>query len=133
MVPEGWRQQPTDKNTLRGQVLLGLNYIPLYDVYVDAETFAEGRHQLSPLVSVGGMWGEHVFAIANFHFYPLEGQQQPWDPDVTYQLGWMEWRPWRLSIHWANYSGTHWWFNPIPGSGGLLKGALTVAFTMGFE
>lgn len=128
LTPSTWRIHP-----LRAQAVLGVQYVPLYDVYVDEERLGEGWHQVVPMLSVGGVWGEHLFAMANFHFYPLEGQQQPWDPDITYQFGWMEWQPWRLSVLWANYSGTHWWYNPVPGSGGLLKGALTVALTMGFQ
>lgn len=38
-------------------------------------------------------------------YYPVEGQQQPWDPDYTYGFGYSDWHPGKVSVQYSNYAG----------------------------
>ncbi len=77
-------------------------------------------------------WREHLFGEVRVFLYPIPNQQQTWDPDFTWSLGWMDWRPWRLSARWANYAGNRWPGRELEGNGGLGRGALFVDFELGW-
>lgn len=78
-------------------------------------------------------FNEHWFAEFSAHFYPIPGQQMPWDPDFTYAFGYMDWRPWSLTVRWNNYAGNRWPGRDLEGNGGFLHGALVVDFRYGFS
>jgi len=47
---------------------------------------------------------ERWYAGGRATFYPIQGQQQPWDPDFTYSMGYSDWRPGTFSVEYSNYA-----------------------------
>ncbi|MGF1685444.1 hypothetical protein L4C36_01950 [Photobacterium japonica] len=45
------------------------------------------------------------FISGTFYYYFDGDQQQPWNPDFTYVFGYSDWRPYTLSLVYANYGG----------------------------
>jgi hypothetical protein len=77
-----------------------------------------------------GGWFAQFTALA----WPVSGQQQPWDPDYTYGVGWIQPQapdaPGSWSVQYANYSGNRWPGRPrAPGEGSLRSGSLSVGWS----
>ncbi|MGF1730032.1 hypothetical protein [Photobacterium kasasachensis] len=56
---------------------------------------------LSLKYTVLGNW----FISGTLYHYLDKDQQQPWNPDFTYVFGYSDWRPYTLSLIYANYGG----------------------------
>jgi hypothetical protein len=93
----------------------------------------EGQHLLAFSNNLALSWREHVFAEFRGYWYPIAEQQQVWDPDYTWSVGWMDWRPWSLSVRWSNYAGNRWAGHGLEGNGGLGTGALFIDFKAGLQ
>ncbi|RJX71508.1 hypothetical protein DZ860_10695 [Vibrio sinensis] len=61
---------------------------------------------LSLKYTVAGNW----FVSGTVYYYWDKEQQQDWNPDFTYVFGYSDWRPYTLSLVYANYGGNR--FNP---------------------
>ena len=61
---------------------------------------------LSMKYSIAGSW----FVSGTVYYYMDKDQQQAWNPDFTYVFGYSDWRPYTLSLVYANYGGNR--FNP---------------------
>ncbi|WP_063653782.1 hypothetical protein [Aliivibrio fischeri] len=64
---------------------------------------------LSLKYSILGSW----FISGTAYYYIDQEQQQVWNPDFTYVFGYSDWRPYTLSLVYANYGGNR--FNPKDG------------------
>jgi len=80
-------------------------------------------------VGVRSRFYRRLYVEGRAFLYPTGDQQQPWDPDFTYGLGWFDWRPGTLSIQYGNYSGNRWFSRSRPGTGAVRNGSLTMFFT----
>lgn len=81
--------------------------------------------------------GYRLFQIVDFWVTPhhyFGGVQQPWDPDYTYGLGVADWKPWTLSVTYANYAGNRfpWRTAPTTTPSGFLDGSLAVSGSWSF-
>jgi hypothetical protein len=56
---------------------------------------------LSLKYSILGNW----FVSGTVYYYLDQDQQQPWNPDFTYVFGYSDWRPYTVSLMYANYGG----------------------------
>lgn len=93
----------------------------------------EGKHLVALSNNLSLTWREHLFGELRGFWYPIAEQQQVWDPDYTWSVGWMDWRPWSLSVRWSNYAGNRWPGRALEGNGGLGSGALFIDFKAGFQ
>ncbi|HXH39610.1 MAG TPA: hypothetical protein VNN08_13345 [Thermoanaerobaculia bacterium] len=50
--------------------------------------------------TIYGNW----YAGTKFSYYPVHGQQQPWDPDFTYCFGYSDWHPGTWSLEYTNFA-----------------------------
>lgn len=90
-------------------------------------TRGEWKRSLS--VGVRSRFYKRLYVEGRAFVYPTGDQQQPWDPDFTYGLGWFDWRPGTLSIQYGNYSGNRWSGRAKPGTGAIRNGSITAFFT----
>jgi hypothetical protein len=67
-----------------------------------------------------GKWGLNL----KFFYYPATHQQQPWDPDYTYELGYFDWEAGAFSVQYKNTSGNRYPWNDRPGDGAWHKGSV---------
>lgn len=90
----------------RSAALGGRLSYELMPSYYDAASngYRGGKHRLGLAVSYYAFRG--AFVDLTLHAYPARGQQQPWDPDFTYAVGYARGYPTTLTLHYANYSGT---------------------------
>lgn len=125
--PERWREAigAPDSVFAGGSVMLG--YAPRFG-RLDG---TEGRHLTHLSHSTTVTLLDHIFGELRLFWYPVPDQQQVWDPDFTYALGWLDWRDWRASVRWANYSGNRYPGRRLEGNGGVALGALFVDFKIG--
>lgn len=56
---------------------------------------------LSLKYSILGNW----FVSGTLYYYLDQEQQQAWNPDFTYVFGYSDWRPYTVSLMYANYGG----------------------------
>ncbi len=107
---------------------VGYNITPRY-TRVDGSTGSQ-KHS----VSFGcrtPIW-RRLFVDWTLYDY-VRGQQQPWDPDITYSFGWFDWRSHHLSLQYSNYAG-----NRLPGrggppnTGGFKAGVVTLSWAQSF-
>lgn len=111
--------------TLLGQPngLVSLSWTPRF-------TDAGGGYQ-SDKFAAHMRLGYRLFQIVDLWITPnlyFGGKQQPWDPDFTYGFGLADWKPWSLSINYANYAGNRWpWRQGGTATGGLLDGSITMS------
>ena len=71
------------------------------------------------------------FFNVTFHQYVAEDLQAPWDPDFTYQFGFMDWRPGTLSLQYNNFAGNR-LFGGGGGDGGFLDGNISASWSWAF-
>jgi hypothetical protein len=107
-----------------------------YDViptYFDSSTgdFRHGKHRVGvgAYIHAFGGW----FVAASAHVYPDPERQQPWDSDYAYVFGYSRGWPDRVTIQYANYTGTRFpWRTPTPGTGRFGHGTVSVAWARRF-
>lgn len=97
--------------------------------YRQLDREARGSWKQSISIGVRNRFFRRLYVEGRAFVYPDREQQQPWDPDFTYGIGWFDWRPGTLSIQYGNYSGNRWWNRERPGTGAVRNGAITVHFT----
>ncbi|MDG3441464.1 hypothetical protein [Nitrospirillum amazonense] len=62
--------------------------------------------------------------------YPQHRDQQPWDPDFTYAVGWSWGYPGTFSLRYGNYSGNRWPGRDAgPAQGRFVDGAITASWS----
>lgn len=83
---------------------VGYSYVPRY--FSDASSSIE-ENKSSLLGSCGYTLLQHYFLRLSAFYYPDHKQQQPWDYDYTYSIGYTSgYTPGSWSIHYDNYTGT---------------------------
>lgn len=76
---------------------------------------------------------EQIYLNFTVFWYPFKGQQQPWDADFTYGIGFFDWHPYTLSLQYNNYVGGRFPWNPSTvKSRGLLDGTLSLSWSFVF-
>jgi hypothetical protein len=76
---------------------------------------------------------EQIYLNFTVFWYPIPGQQQPWDPDFTYGIGFFDWHPYTLSLQYNNHVGSRFPWNPTPIQlRGLLDGTLSLSWSFVF-
>ena len=88
-----------------------------------------GSFKRSFSVGVRTRFYRRLYVEGRAFVYPTQDQQQPWDPDFTYGIGWFDWRPGTLSVQYGNYSGNRWPGRSRAGTGAFRNGSLTAFFT----
>ncbi|VEA67336.1 Uncharacterised protein [Serratia plymuthica] len=82
----------------------GYSYVPRY-FSTESNSIKENKNIL--LASCGYTLLQHYFLRVSSFYYPDNKQQQPWDYDYTYSLGYVSsYLPGAVSVHYDNYSGT---------------------------
>lgn len=72
---------------------------------------------------------EYFYLLCTLYYYPDSKQQQWWDPDFTYGIGYYDWHSGTISVQYNNYSGNRFpWRTPAAGTGRLLDGILTISW-----
>ncbi|MFQ5628580.1 MAG: hypothetical protein ACE5I1_07455 [bacterium] len=81
---------------------LGLNLTP---EYMDLASLQVKKWKQT--FSLGIKYGIYQWWYWNFtvYYYPHPEQQQPWDPDFTFGVGYFDWHPGAISIQYNNYAG----------------------------
>jgi hypothetical protein len=68
---------------------------------------------------------------ATVRYYPLAGQQQPWDPDFTYGFGYFDYRPGKISVEYNNYAGNRYpWRHQGRSAGGFRSGGISIVWSV---
>ncbi|MFY7998918.1 MAG: hypothetical protein ACOVSW_10015 [Candidatus Kapaibacteriota bacterium] len=76
---------------------------------------------------------ENFYLNFTLHWYPIRGQQQPWDPDFTYGFGYFDWHPYTFSLQYNNFAGGRFPWNPTTmKSRGFLDGTLSLSWSFVF-
>lgn len=84
------------------------------------------------IASVSVQYNVYKFWYWNisFLYYPISGQQQPWDPDFTYGFGYFDYHPGKISVQYNNYSGNRLPWRPTSAASGTFrKGGVSVSYT----
>ncbi|MEM6795505.1 MAG: hypothetical protein AAF725_16120 [Acidobacteriota bacterium] len=70
------------------------------------------------------------FAVLTAIAYEDPAQQQPWDPDFTFVIGYDDWHPGTFSVTYAHYGGNR--FDPGPGESfsRLEEGTLSIGYKL---
>lgn len=110
----------------RWSASVAAHLVPRYPRQNDT-TRGEWKRSLS--FGVRSRFYKRLYVEGRAFVYPTADQQQPWDPDFTYGLGWFDWRPGTLSIQYGNYSGNRWFGRSKPGTGAVRNGSITMFFT----
>jgi hypothetical protein len=110
----------------RWSASVAAHLVPRYPRLDDA---TRGSWKRSLSVGVRSRFYRRLYVEGRAFVYPTADQQQPWDPDFTYGLGWFDWRPGTLSIQYGNYSGNRWVSRERPGTGAFRNGSITMFFT----
>lgn len=78
------------------------------------------------------IWNNWYWNFA-INYYPIKSQQQPWDADFTYGIGYFDWRPGTLSFQYNNYSGNRWNSSErAEGTGKFRNGTFSVSYSRSF-
>jgi hypothetical protein len=57
-------------------------------------------------------------------------QQQPWDPDFTYGIGYYDWHPGTILVQYNNYSGNRLpWRDKSADTGKFKDGSITISWS----
>ncbi|WP_073382728.1 hypothetical protein [Edwardsiella piscicida] len=128
-LPESWNKHlllfPQD--SLSCQV--GYSYGPRYYSLQDNQ-MKRGKNTL--LGSCGYTLKQHYFLRVSAFYYPDRGQQQPWDSDYSYSVGYVSgYEPGSLSIHYDNYSGTRYAWRGDRNAN-FRQGTLNLSWTLPF-
>jgi len=96
--------------------------------YTDLDGGALRRHKTALSAGCRYTRPEGFFAHLTLLAYPRRDQQQPWDPDYTWGVGFAHRT---LSIQYSNYSGNRFpGRHRSPGQGGLRDGSVTVSWDL---
>lgn len=126
-MPASWR----DALAIGKQWWLGGSLAVHYAARYSRPDGSEANHQFYTSLGLGFTVHEHGFAELRAFLYPIAGQQQPWDPDFTYSLGWMGWGPWNITLRWNNYTGNRWPGHKLEGNGDFRQGVFFVSLQLG--
>jgi len=110
----------------RWSASIAAHLVPRYPRLDEA---TRGTWKRSMSVGLRSRFYRRLYVEGRAFVYPTAAQQQPWDPDFTYGLGWFDWRPGTLSIQYGNYSGNRWFGRDRPGTGAVRNGSITMFFT----
>jgi len=78
-------------------------------------------------VGVRSRFYRRLYVEGRAFLYPSP-EQQAWDPDFTYGIGWFDWRPGTLSVQYGNYSGNRWPGRGKAGTDGIRNSSITIHF-----
>jgi hypothetical protein len=82
--------------------VLNLNITPRYQTNAGGDDeFWKTSLSLGTKYTVYGNW----YVNLTLYYYPFPHQQQPWDPDFTYGLGYFDWRSGTISVQYNNFAG----------------------------
>lgn len=115
-----------DDGESRWSASVAAHVVPRYRQQGDT---ARGSMKRSLSVGVRSRFYRRLYVEGRAFVYPTPDQQQPWDPDFTYGLGWFDWRPGTFSVQYGNYSGNRWPGRSKPGTGAFKNGSVTMFFT----
>ncbi len=111
MLPfEDWEKQaegdPDWLDGLSGNIALGYPLLQTSPASIPANATTGPSNNnttatLSLKYSIIGNW----FVSGSLYHYLEQDQQQPWNPDFTYVFGYSDFRPYTLSLIYANYGG----------------------------
>lgn len=88
-----------------------------------------GSWKRSLSVGMRSRFYRRLYVEGRAFWYPTPEQQQPWDPDFTYGVGWFDWRSRTLSVQYGNYSGNRWPGRARAGTGAFRNASITVFYT----
>ena len=74
----------------------------------------------------------NFFISGSASYYPRKDIRLPWDSDYTYGFGFENWRPWKLTLIYSNYSNHYPWKDQTMNSG-FLYGSLSLSFNYAFN
>jgi len=105
----------------------GAHVSPRYfDLASNNKRAAKGTATADIRWTVYGRWYVSGHAV----YYPIRGQQQPWDPDFTYGFGYFDWRPGKISIEYSNYAANRFAKSTQAGRRGTFQdGSVSVSWT----
>ena len=90
-------------------------------------TFFGGKPVVGGGVRFTLFWNIYVESALYFYYMPTI-QQQPWDPDYTYGFGYFDWRSFRISATYGNWSVNRFsWKNSFYPYYGFLDGNFRIA------
>ncbi|WP_392439393.1 hypothetical protein AABD61_12965 [Edwardsiella piscicida] len=128
-LPNSWNKNiliyPSDSLTCQ----IGYLYGPRY--YSTQESrIRKGKSVL--LGSCGYTLKHNYFFRVSTFFYPDRSQQQPWDADYTYSIGYVSgYQPGDLSISYSNYSGTRYFWRGDRNAN-FRDGTISITWTLPF-
>lgn len=96
---------PKPENRLSASV--GAHFTPRFH---DESAAERGEWKQTLSLGLRNRFYRSWYVEARAYYYPVDGQQQSWDPDYTYGLGWFDWRPGKISVQYSNYAA-----NRFPG------------------
>ena len=75
---------------------------------------------------------QHYFLRVSSFYYPDSQQQQPWDYDYTYSIGYVSsYLPGAVSVHYDNYTGTRYpWRSDA--NANFRRGTINLSWTLPF-
>ncbi|CAI0841863.1 MULTISPECIES: hypothetical protein [Serratia] len=108
---------------------VGYSYVPRYYSLADSGI---KRNKSSLLASCGYTLLQHYFLRVSSFYYPDSRQQQPWDYDYTYSIGYVSsYLPGAVSVHYDNYSGTRYpWRSDA--NANFRRGTINLSWTLPF-
>ncbi len=72
---------------------------------------------------------QYFYLLCTLYYYPNATQQQWWDPDFTYGVGYYDWHSGTISVQYNNYSGNRFpWRTTHENTGRLIDGILTISW-----
>jgi hypothetical protein len=75
---------------------------------------------------------KNIFVNGSVSYYLRKNIKLPWDSDYTYGFGFENWRPWKMSITYSNYTN-HFPGEPQTLNSGFLYGSLSLSFNYAFN
>lgn len=108
---------------------VGYTYVPRY---YSVKTSALENNKRSLLTSCGYTLKQHYFLRMSGFYYPQKGQQQPFDYDYTYSVGYVSsYQPGAITIQYTNYSATRYPWRSNANSN-FRKGSINLSWTLPF-
>lgn len=108
---------------------LGYSYVPRF---FSLATNTNQRNKSTFLASCGYTLLQHYFLRVSAFYYPDSQQQQPWDYDYTYSIGYVSsYLPGAMSVHYDNYTGTRYPWRGSPDAN-FRHGTINVSWTLPF-
>ncbi|HYF04423.1 MAG TPA: hypothetical protein VEC36_13650 [Patescibacteria group bacterium] len=95
----------------------------------------QGLQKWKQSLSFGTNYTIYEWWYLNFSlfYYPIAGQQQPWDPDFTYGFGYFDWHSGSVTVQYNNYSGNRFfWRKNSQKPGGFFDGSILISSSWTF-